>query len=102
MQPSLRISWDPETWRVSLVPDDAVSAMILSLMKKSPNSLFRVVELSEELEETDAKIRDGLGHLLDTDRIVKTKAKERGERGFTYRLKTGDDDEEGEGGLSID
>jgi len=102
MQPSLRISWDPETWRVSLVPDDAVSAMILSLMKKSPNSLFRVGELSEELEETDAKIRDGLGHLLDTDRIVKTKAKERGERGFTYRLKTGDDDEEGEGGLSID
>lgn len=101
MQPALRVAWDPETWRCSLVPDDAVSALILNLMKESPNSLFTVAELAEELEETQGKVRDALAHLLDTDRIVKKKATERGERGFTYRIKTGDDDNEDGGGLDI-
>jgi predicted transcriptional regulator len=68
-------------------------------MQASPAALFRVDELVAELEESESKIRDALGLLLDSDRIVKKKASERGERGYTYRLKTGDEDNEG--GLSI-
>jgi AAA domain len=95
----MRLAWNPETWRVELVAEDAISGAILRLMQESPSSLFRVAELAEQLEESQSKIREGLDRLLDSERIVKKKASERGERGYVYRLKTGDD--EGEGGLSI-
>jgi hypothetical protein len=96
----MRIAWNPETWRVELVADDAIAAAILALMKASPASLFAVSELAEELEESQGKIREGLTNLLDSERIVKKKATERGQRGYVYRLKTNDDDADG-GGLSI-
>jgi hypothetical protein len=102
MQPPLRIAWNPETWRVDLLPEDAVSGAILNLMRESPQALFSVSELAEELDETQAKIRDAITHLLDTERIVKKKVTERGGRGFVYRLKTGEsDDTEDTGGLDI-
>jgi hypothetical protein len=101
MQQPMRIAWDPETWRLSLVPEDALSASILELMQGAPHSLFRVGEIAEELEESEGKVRAALDHLLDTDRIVKRKASERGARGYVYRLKTSDGDEQEGGGLDI-
>lgn len=98
-QPPLRVAWDPETWRCTLVPDDSVSAAIMKLMQASPAALFRVEELMKELEESESKIREALNLLLDSDRIVKKKTTERGERGYVYRLKTTDEDESG--GLAI-
>jgi hypothetical protein len=100
MQPNLRIAWDPETWRVTLVPDDSVGAAIISILGASPSAAFKVDELATELEETQSKIRDGLNGLLDEERIVKKKNPERGGQGFVYRIKTDENDEEA-GGLSI-
>jgi hypothetical protein len=100
MQPNLRIAWDPETWRVTLVPDDSVGAAIISILGASPSAAFKVDELATELEETQSKIRDGLNGLLDEERIVKKKNPDRGGQGFVYRIKTDENDEEA-GGLSI-
>ena len=98
-RPNLRIAWDPETWRCSLVPDDSVGAAISIMLTESPSSVFTVAELAEELDETQSKIRDGLSGLLDEERIIRKKNPERGGQGYVYRIKTGDIDEDG--GLSI-
>jgi hypothetical protein len=96
-QPTMRMSWDPQTWRLALVSEDAVSAQVLALMNDSPLALYTVSELCEELEETQAKVRAALSHLLDDERIVKRKAS--GQAGWVYRLKSDGDSDEG--GLSV-
>lgn len=92
-RPPLRMSWDPETWRVTLVPEDAVAAQVMKLMEASPNALFKVAEVGEELDETPGKVRDALTSLVDDERVVKRKAA--GQSGYVYRLKTGDEEDEG-------
>lgn len=100
MRPTLRIGWDPETWRVSLVPEDTVSSAILGLLIESATSMFTVAELMDELDESRGKIDSALAHLLDEERIVRKKNPERGGQGYVYRIKTDDSDEDS-GGLSI-
>lgn len=92
-QGPVRMEYDEDSHRYNMVPENEVAQEIKALLTQQ-ESWFTVGELSEELGETQTKIRSGLNDLLDSDSIMKKKH----ENGFRYRLRSapsaGDPDNE--------
>lgn len=85
----IRMFFEPENWRLQMVPTDDVENAVLGLMSEDPSAWFWTNEIADQLEETERKVREALTSLADAGRIVKKKGTDE-RRGYRFRLKSGE------------
>jgi hypothetical protein len=90
----IRMRFDFDTWTYEHVGESVLDRQILELLNETP--FMTVVDLAEETDESDSKVRARLKKLVQEKRVQRI-----AERGtHKYRVRNGDTDNN-EGGLSI-